>query len=65
MHIFSSFKGMIVSSLCFFLKKRQEALNLKVKILCPEKQISIYIVAQKTQTDYFVLNHFFNVKYIT
>jgi len=67
MHIFSPFKGMIVSSLFiyFFFKKTKEALNPKVKILCPERLINIYIVAQKTRMDHFILNHSFNTKCIT
>jgi hypothetical protein len=32
----------------YFLKKKKETSNPKVKILCLEGQINIYIVAQKT-----------------
>ena len=38
----------------------KEAPNPKVKILFPKRQISIYIVAQKTWMDYFVSTHSFN-----
>jgi hypothetical protein len=52
---------MVVSSL-FFLKKKKkkEAPNPNVKILFPEGQISIYIVVQKSRTDYFISNDSFN-----
>jgi len=47
-----------------FLEKTKEAPNLKIKILCPKRQISIYITPKKTRTDHSILNHFFNVKCI-
>jgi len=59
MHI-SPLGDMIVSSLFLKKKRKKKAPNPKVKILFPEGQISIYIVAQKSQTDYFISNHSFN-----
>jgi len=46
-HAYSPLRGMVVSSLFYFyfFEKTKEAPNPKVKILCHEGQINIYIVA--------------------
>jgi hypothetical protein len=46
-HAYFPLRGMVLSSLFIFFEKTKEAPNPKVKILCLERQISIYTVAQK------------------
>jgi len=61
MHISSPFQGHDCIFIIIFFKIKETS-NSKVKNLYLERQIDIYTVAQKTWTNYFILNYFFNAK---